>query len=503
LKAGPDADGWYNTPLEFIVIPEPAGRVHIAVNGQWQIVEQSTIIATGADGVLWPACQIRMRCEGGMYIWRAGTPLANPTGTLQLGRYVMGRYSDYLSLYAATDELVSENGGTITVNHDFEEEVYAHLKATLEPDATRRRFPFLYLIGVNIPAGPRTGAANAFVWDSDDHDSPILDIRPMLEAQHRRAEYSVTLRDVDTVTFAAAGANNSHLENQVPHLTIDGTSTVKAGLITEATASDAATPTAHRNSTEVTLKVCDGWARLDEDVMDDRPIGDGEWLSDYIINILANGGYHSSYETSELSTGLIRELPMSAGGEPPRFVPRDGITRGEYLRALLEEWGLGWMLYQDGNGKWQLVNPPTTPAVTFGGAGVRILRVLDLPRDISEFTNWIRVESEDRAGNPIADEFPLWKSINDSSDKSFVGRKIMETRQVAAARTAQDLYWVRRSIQARFSGLPRFHAFETEYVKGVFPGQYANMSGISCRIQSIPDGSTRDNRMSWLLQEVG
>ena len=492
---------WFNSNLEFVAIPEPAGRVHLWINGEYQAIEHTGI--GGEYGIVWPETKLSVRCEGGAYFWQAGYPSPAATGKLRLGKWDMGVWVAYVLSNAETTKIADENGGVITVTSAPISIADAEIVVTLTPDATRRRFPFLYHIGASIPGGMRNGgfASGAKTWDSADHNNPIMDVEPSFEGTHRRAQYSVTMRDPLKTNFLSAGANNGILENQIAKLTIGGAVVITNGLVMESLAVDVADPITHRNSTNIVARVCDAWARLDEDVMDDAPVGDGQYLGAYLNDVLRNGGFSPNQRAYVYPTDG-RRLPAAIGGEAPLFLPRGGVTRGEYLRALVEEWGLGWRLYIAPSGVWQFAPQSTTPVIAFNNSGgVRILREFNLPREVSEFANYVRVTSTDWRGNPIAEDFPLWASITGAGSKSYVGRKILMERNVPTARTATDLYYVRRSIHEQFKGAPRYQAFETEYQTGVYPGDYCTVAGVLCRIKSINGGSIAGNRMSWLAQE--
>jgi hypothetical protein len=500
-------EGWYNTPLEFVAIPEPAGRLHLRVNGVWEIIEHSEIITSGQYGVLWPETYLNLRSEGGSYYWQAGYPAANPLGTMRLGRYKTGRWTQYNNWPNAANIIADENGGTVGVTNDIYAPDEGELRLSLEPDETRRRFPFLYHTSVAIEAGARDGgsAADPATWDSDDYNKPIVDIQPSIEGVHRTTQYDVHLRDPLTTNFGGW-----HLEHQVAVIVIDGTAVLNNGLVTESVAADAAgvadlgDPELHRSSTRVINTVCDAWARLDEDVMDDAPMGDGLRVGAYVKRILINGGFYGY--VSGISDNAGRILPAAVGGEAPLFVPRDGITRGDYLRSIVEEWGMGLILYPSLTGQWTLEMPSTAPLYNFTNGGTpgayRILRELELPREVGEYSNWFRLYSTDRRGNAIQEEFPLWKSIRNNSSRTFIGRKKLESREVPAAKTEQDLYYVRRSIYEQFKGTPRFHAFDTSFIKGIRPGQYCTHNGVLCRIRSVGGGSIATNRVGLTLQEM-
>lgn len=507
LSIGPGGDNWHNTPLEFVVIPEPAGRVHIGVNNQWQIIEHSEIIESGQYAALWESGPLALRCEGGAYFWQAGYPSALPAGKLQLGPYSMSVFADYVFFNGQTNAISYANGGTVAATNNLLDIANAELQATFAPPADRRLFPFLYHLGLTIPGGARDGgfASGAPTWDSDDYDSPVMDVEPSFEGVHRRAQYNVTFRDPQVINFAAAGANNSHLEHQVCRLDIGGAPAVTNGLVMESEAVDVADPATHRSSTRVRTRICGGWARLDEDIMDDAPIGDGEYIGAHLKLVLRGGGWTNT-QLAGIPENALRRLPAAFGGEAPLFMPRDGITRGEYLRTIVEDWGLGWMLYEDIAGVWQFEKPNTAPVAEFGGEnGLKIYRQLSLPRELSDYANVIRIQSQDRNGNPLSEDIRLDKSITKPGSRAYIGREIKSlrsVRQVPAARTATDLYWVKRSIYEQFKGAPRFQSFESDYVQNLFPGQYVTGSGVLCRVRSIPGGSIARNRMGLVLQEM-
>jgi hypothetical protein len=374
-------------------------------------------------------------------------------------------------------------------------------------------------------------------WMETALPSIILDVQPEFDGEQTRLQYRVVLLDQNGAPLEALhnnydGVNYPTLENRLADLIIAGVTQIKDGFIKKAEEKNqrAATPNAARSQvthwySEVHLTVCDQWAVLDDDLMLDDPVGDGMYLCDYVRLVLQGAGIGAGNMSGIrdstdrfVSTPTGRRLPGAALGEPPCIRPRSGTTkRGEFLRELLDRWGLGHALFIDGSGIWNLnIFSPAVQAV-FSSSGTlnrqaagssgrfAILEPLDWIRDPDGFYNVIRVEGKEhpKTGRRIVDEWHDHASIYVPASPRFIGRrKALPTVREDGARTLSDVSWVKRSLMARYGKAGRFFQFTSYYQNSLVPRMRISVDGTLAEIVRIPSGSLAEDRMSFVCREI-
>ena len=527
---GSGRDSWYNNWFTLTFLPEPRGNWNLIIEGGDEVtISVHEVLESRAPGIIWNAGNFIIGTNGGAFMWQVGYPQFGASGVLRTGSYSTGYWTDHMGNAVLGGQYdTSLSGTSVTVSNDILDSLNAEVKATLAT-SNNRHTPFLYRVSATIPAGARNGTETV-TWDSDDHPDAILDIEPRFEGNAdewtRRNGYNVSLADVQG-ELLLPGMRYEALENRLVDIYIDGVRVLKNGIVRKSTRTDLMQTTENLThnqvmapDTVVMLEIDDMWALMDEDLMQDDPIGDGMRLGPYIRLILKNGGVRDSGMSGVPDGSYGSEagpiLPTAALGEAPAVRPSRDTPRGDFLRYLVETHGMGWGLSIN-DGVWTLGARNTTIQADFSSSATRfdpdttpgryaMLNPIDRIHDSGEVFNSFRVEgAEDANGNPIVREWENADSIlasGGSGSKRFIGRrKRLATVSDNSLRTAQDVARAVRSI-ATVKGKPaRYITFETCYLNHLFIGAYVTADGVLCEVANI-GGSVARDEMNLTLQEA-
>jgi hypothetical protein len=389
----------------------------------------------------------------------------------------------------------------------------------------------LYWASALIAPGERS-ADETPAFDSDDHldvhgVGPVVDGDAQFEGDDayttRRTSLDVELRNVNGL-FNLPGVYYHALENRLCDVYLNGSLYLKNTLVKNSglTTLRAATPNqapvqVMRGDTRLHLGLCDFGGIVDEMPLRADFIGDATRLGYYIKLILRSCGFRAS-ELAGVSENAGRVLPAAAPGESPCVRPGAGVMVGDYLRSLLEKYGLGWTLQLNANG-WQFGPRDTTihaafttnvaahNALTYPGRW-HVLDPLDLGRDFLDFYNEFIVEgaSDPVTGLPISRSGLIHESIKaglGQLPKNFLGRpKPYPVVRDEGLRTKADVIYALRSVMALHGRLGRFVGFETYFHPSLKPGMRITIDALLCEIARISSASFARDRMNLVCREV-
>lgn len=561
--------------FDLTLLPEPAGRMNYrSGRGEWQSISVPDALAKKAHSTITGAGALELQTRAGAFIWQIGRPLFSRRNTLSMGPSFYS--ASYLSLLktllradAATLNQTAQTGSTLLgtkasatwrdttqntapgqegtpggENENTSRAVYFDL--TLE--TTDNRFtPFLYAAQVDLHGGPRTLQPHG-AWDSSEHldragNPPVLEASYGQDGPMKRQAWTLLIRDPGGKVFERVpGAPLSALENRIATLSTGPSlaaqfPTLTRGLVQSATIGDLSGYDAelprllnleHETST-VQLQLACAWALLDERKFSHRPVGDRQYLGAYLRRLLMDEGW-SAGEVAGISARAGRILPRGALGEPDCIVPERGQSVGEYLRQLVERWGMGWELFQSREGVWTFAPRPSKVAVlglwhpsgaqtlyparfssdaqrnsdlTFPGR-FAVLKTLSAERDFSDFYNVIEVEGglDPRTGLPLYDAWRDYESIENEDSPRWLGREKVLLVCDAGIRNRDDLLWVLHSLWMRHGQGGRTTTFETYFHQWAQVGHIITVDNVLHRIARIASASLARDRMSLAAQEL-
>jgi hypothetical protein len=531
LSLGIGSDGWYNNPFTLTFIPEPMGRIHVVLEGSGTLatVEVKSQLEKKAPGIIWPAGALRVTCESGAVLWQVGYPRFANRGAL------------YLSKNApVADATIDLNGHAFLLqadNSSLGTSVIPALDSVQLKTLNRRYTPFWYGQWGTRLGGARTGIAAFADWDSDTKkdapgNPPFLAASVSWDGDDESLilsnRFDLELRDVE----GFLGIHELHyeaLENRICDLYIDGVRVLANGIITSSTRSDVRSVVASivanvgqggvqaiGAACRIQITVADPWFILDEDLMMATPPGDGLHLGAYLRNVLFGAGFSLAEVTAiDATSGIV--LPAATLGETPLVMPELGQSRGEYLRFLLERYGMGWRLYWSDAGTWVFAPRNTTVVATFtsaananapDGTGRYImLAPIDRVHDFGEVYNWFAASGKE--GDSGETPFVVWEQSEGiyarvgPNNAKFIGRRKRyplinddNIRTVGDAAIA-----VRSTAQKRATG-GRGIEFTTYFHRNVFPDARVLADGVLYVVKRISDADIFADTMRLTLREV-
>lgn len=537
---------------EISIIPEPRGYLNVRLGNNAPVgVEVPDVLASRTTGQIYPGSPLSIFTSGQPFMWQTGEYSFSPKGSLRIGPLRNGYWVD--SLGSALCQVFKDDSPAGT-NATISQETYNSVTFGFRATATTsnpKYTPFLYGAVATIAAGARTGI-NDLAWDSSenliDGMPGILDMVPSCEggsnAAMRRQEWQVTMRDPAGAMLASLTDDNNcdALENRIIDLSAGAslgvqTPILTTGLVTSSQINDAARARYNtggvlqllrswllKTKTTLSLTIADGWAILDEDLMIDSPIGDGMRLGAYLRLILKNGGW-SNAEIAGISASAGRILPMGGLGEAPCVRPEREEPRGDFLRGLIERYGLGWSLWINAAGVWQF-SPRNSAIKTIGGhlanfvsttdhnnmtypGRFAVLSPLEHIRDSGDFYNYFRVEGwiNPLTGQRLADEYIIWESIKKTSvltSLTYLGRiKRYPTLRDDGLRTMDDVQYALRSLVALYGRSCRYLQFTSYFHVGLMPGDLITVDGLLCEVTRLSGGSMKSDRMQIVAMELG
>lgn len=504
--------------MEFTFIPEPRGILNILSGNEETAVGRSDILNSRTTGQLWPTSTLQISTNGGEMWWQFGLPYFARTGRLRtpavkwwnqtgletLGMTFQGQYDQ------------SSPGTSITPDlYQVPDSIQYYVQADFVSDGNYS--PFLYALEGSVSASDRTGGSME-TWDSDDitddaGNHPIMEFSPSYEPEMRSKSGTIIFRNPNG-NLNLPGTLQQALHDRMVNLAIDGTAFLTRGIVkkahlgymAQATANQPQANVANRWST-LTLEVADQWAIMDSDMMTDNPKGDGLTVGAYIRKILKGAGVKNS-EMTGVSSAAGRVLPSAAPGEDFLIQPGGNVSRGDYLRSIVLDWGMGLQLYISNAGIWTLAQPDATVQAAFthnATSGYRILEPLDIIRDFGDFYNWFCVEGAEINGRRLRGTWTIQESLYQEDFIGYVGRyKRFPPIRNEAIRTQGELNYVLRSRVLNHGKFGRFFSFQTYFHKNLDIGHYVTIDGVTCTIQRIDGGSIQYNsdRMSIYAQEA-
>ena len=553
IEASNGGGGWYGKAFTIAFLPEHRGALEIAIgegtDSKPQTVELPDLVKARLARTpqpLWQNSAPEIYSTRGSYFWQEGYPKHALSGALLNPEFKTGYYSDSLndlitSMSADSgDNLPALDGTAITASCEAVNDVWNQIVARFTT-SNPRRTPYLYGVSAYLEPGGRSGIPDVSFDSNDCGDplsggvGPILDIEPQLEGDMRRSQYVVTMRDISGATIGnqliKLGKYVPALENHVADLSIGGVRVITEGLVKNATLDGMASATEnlsrfHNTTPYTTVQnlVCDGWAILDEIILEGDAVlvGDGANVGRLFDRALRFAGFKNSrINISQTAGKFIRQ---AAFGETWVCANSKGCSLGDFMRDVAKKHGRGAFPYQDGaTGIWYFGARSTSIALVQGHAanftsdsslhdadsypGRFAAFELQSIRDTSDFYNWIRVEGgEDENGLPLVWEEPIWQSIGSGefgqNSHTFIGRKREHLITDAGCRTIDECEDIGRSVMEFHSLPPRFHSFNSYYHRGLFPGMLITLDAIPCRIARIGGGSTARDEMSIDAQEV-
>jgi hypothetical protein len=539
LSLGETSDSIYDNWFTVWFLPEPRGAVNVFLEGAgMDTVDVPHVLSTREVGTVWGASALTLSSNGGGFVWQAGYPWFAASGVLNFTDRLQEPLGGLGALSMSVQADTSLSGTNVEINKVNYGETLYEIQVALSTN-NYRHTPFLYSAQANLAAGLRTGEMNE-VWDSDDHKNNGVTIMEeaqlSCEGEMRRMRYDVTwlIPNGQALVGITGDQRYEGLENRVATYSIDGHTCINGGLITASTQTEMKDATENlvrayvsKPQTRLMTSISDAWAVFDEDEMTDFPEGDGKRLGFYLRQIIMNAGLTTT-DVYNIDPNAGRILPRAAFGEKACVRPAEGITRGDYLRSLVDKWGMGLILYQQpSTGRWALEMPGqsiTTNALnsnqpfafhnmanggnsptTYPGRYC-ILEPLDFERDFSDFYNMFRVEGNaDVLGYKYAAEYIDWASINRGGgpgSKTFIGRrKKFQTVQDDGLRTVDDVQWVLASLRRRYNMPGRFLPFTTYFHPALYAGATITVSGVWCQLRRL-SGSVKDDRSQLVAQEL-
>lgn len=508
----------YGTWFEISFIPEPRGILNIISSRSESFVERTDITQTRTAGVLWPATHLVLSTNGGAMFWQIGKPYFNRSGEFKDAPFRWS-YVNPIGTPSFQGQADMSSPGTSyeLFLDEIPDTIFYQFRAELESDGNYT--PWIYAAEAFSVGGDRTGSSSVS-WDSNDvsdfaaNGEPIMEITPQYERENLRRNATVLMRNVNGL-LNFPGTEEQYLHDKLCNVTIAGSPFITRGVIRAVQMGNMASAAYNVTQAESThpwttalFEICDQWQIMDDDAMMDCPKGDGLYLGAYIRRILKGAGVKNS-EMTGVSATAGRVLPTAAPGEDFLIQPSNQVSRGDYLRSVVLDWGMGMILFISASGIWTLGYADETIQAAFSSAAdeatYRILDPLDIVRDFSETYNWFCVEGAEVNGRRLRQTWLVQESLNVPDWKGYMGRiKRFPTIQNEGLRTADEVAWVLRSRVRNHAKPGRFYNFQTNFHKHLLPGHYITADGVIAQIERIDGGSVKfgQDRMGIVAREV-
>ena len=519
----PDIGIWF----ELTFIPEPRGVLNIVTDDDETAVEVPAIVQSRAVGVLWPVTNVTITTTGGAMFWQVGFPQFALAGKLLAPRFKWwyetpitstppGPSGTVLMTFRGQTDYSPPGTGIAFSLNEVPNSIEYQVQADLTGDGAYS--PFLYAVEGFVPAGAR-GGSDTVAWSSDSvadfaaNGQPIKELTPQYESEMKRRSCTITIRNRDG-NLLLPGTYQQALHDRICNVTLGGDAFITRGIVRNAQLSSMKKATANQAQvfvtnawSELVLEISDQWAVMDTDSMTDNPKGDGLRLGAYIRLVLSGAGVKGSEMTGVLNaTGRV--LPQAAPGEDFLIQPGGEVSRGDYLRSLVLDWGMGLVLSISKSGIWTLAEPDETVKAAFTSnatSGYRILEPLDIVRDFGDTYNFFIAEGAEINGQRLRQTWLVQESLKVSLWKGYVGR-IRRFPVISAeyCRTGSDLQWVLRSRVRNHAKLGRWFQFVTNFHKDLDIGDRITVDAVECVIERIEGGSIQyaNDRMTLVCREV-
>ncbi len=508
-------------------IPEPRGVINIQTDSsdEWQTVRDADILGTRADGQLWAAGPVIVRSNGVALLWQVGKPRFAPTGSLRLGPYQTATSGDWTYTTISNAE---QTGAAVSMANETIDVVFDEVVVSFETSDSSVT-PFFYSGYAYRAPAVRSGYGASATFDTDDLTRNLIEeIDFSFEDLHRRMTANVRLVN----TYGAATGDISSptayhypaLENLMCDLWVQSPVTgelvrvIKNGIVKLSGHSDVMQATDNQvvanvmgPTTRTTPMICDQWALLDEYIMEEvLPVGDGLTLGAYLRDLLQLRGLHAN-EYAGVSASAGRVLPQARPGETFRVQPARGTRLGDYIRKLLDLFGLGRQIWISTSGVWQFGFRSTSPVftVTKGTRDEDAYEGLALPRDPTETYNLFRVYgAAGPNGLPLSATWTVWASIRPSTSRKYVGRvRAFPAVEDESLVTQSDVNFAVRSLKTLYSKPGHYINAVMKYRPNVFPGDYLTFHGETVEVvqlqgASIAFGSATDPAFAGQMQAV-
>lgn len=515
----------YGDWFEFTLIPEPRGILNVITNDAEEAVEIPEILETRAPGVVWASVPVVITTNGGAMFWQNGKVEFSTLGEL-LTEKINWRYGQMLS-----DLPIGE--GQMLFNGQFDESApgtdvgLSLLQPSETGDTYRIRAvftgngtytPFLYSAEGFVAASARTGSTDES-WDSngvsdfDTNGEPIKELSPEYDKEMWRRSCVVTMRNIEG-RLNLPGTLQQGLHDRMCDVTIGGDPFITGGIVRasqfsemkSAAANQAPHIVTHRWS-EFVAEVADQWAVMDADTMTDNPKGDGLRLGAYLRLVLRGAGVKDS-EMTGIDPSAGRSLPRAAPGEGFLIQPDAECGRGDWLRRMVTDWGMGMVLYISKAGVWTLTEPDTTVRASFSSSatsGYRILGPLDIVRDFCDSYNFFTIEGAEINGRRKRQIWRVAQATDNPDWAGFTGRRrAYPTITADYCRTDADLQWVLRSNVRNFAKPGRWFRFPSNFHRDIDIGMCVEADGVKTEIVSIGGSSIQfgNDRMELTAREI-
>lgn len=559
-----------DAPFEITFIPEPGGYLNIIIAGEKDIsrtrVRHSLIVnqrippGTPHPVAMWEAGPLAIRCNGGAFQWQAAQLEFATTGNISFGAF-------NASLWNTDDAVFNLNrdeppGTGIAAAIEPVAGTSLHKIVTAFATTDTRYTPFLYGVAAYVPGGTLSGSTGT-VWDSADHllssgSTCIHDCELNVGTEMEPCYADVTILDpggtvLNSAYVGGLGANEfgydyEALENRRVDVSMNGVALFTNAVVMSAAVTTVALATPEmertdiaRNETGALLRIFDKWALLDEMPMKGFIYpGDGLYINDYLRLILRAAGESISDVGANLSgqhlandaygMGTPRKLPTAPPGETWQVMPDENETFGDYIRRIVDRWGMGYKVWLNGDGTWDwgirpnlsvvkkafagaATNNPAASAGAGSGGRYTALTPLDFQRDFAEYGNFFAVEGAPGPdGKPLVSAKVVSNGVNTYiaagplgvRDKRHIGRlKRWPLVRDTSLRTFSEVDWVRRSLKAVYGQPGRYFAFETYCHAGrLFPGDVITVNGLTGLIVNMGSMSALQDRGSITCREV-
>jgi hypothetical protein len=502
------------------LIPEPCGKINV-LDGQARFLGQyrdSELLALRTDGKVWRDSRLYVRSNGPSVDFQVGRLQMAVTGQLRLGTtpVLIGMSSTYtfamIKSQPAGTSITMSNGGSAYFNE---------IVVDFAVDDALGPMPLFYAgYAIRFP-GTRQGYGSNVLLDTDDLAlSPVEEGTPEFEPVHRRQVWTFQLRNVEgafaeALQAALVGTGLQHPFATGAHLQCDvwlgtaffGMTKIMSNGIIKA-GGHAAMRSAEEivlapgwetatfwGESKVSLTVCDQWAILDEWLMETvLPVGDGMTLGAYIRDCLRVVGLDPA-EFAGVSSAVGRTLPQARPGESWLVQPAKGTSLGDWLRHILDIYGLGRQLWINASGVWQFGYRSQLSVHTFNTGDKE--EVFSAPLDAYQepAPNFFRVEGgEGVDGRLLAATYQRWRAVvpqGGVGSRHFVGRVIAHPAVRDSSLVVQaDVDYACRSLFKLYSKPGRGIKATTWLKFGIFPGDFLiGYAGQTYEIDAVQGGS--------------
>lgn len=524
----------YAAPFDVTFIPEPRGVVHVIAVGQEPIaIPMPGMIQGRTSNTLWPEGRVYVRTFGGEAAWQVGPVEFAPIGSAVFGPEPNGPY-DFGAVTVQSN--ASKPPGTnvqFALNHDTAQ---FSLVVTLSSNGSNT--PFLYSFSATTTPSERDGSADTYLDTANLSANPITQISYAFDGPHNTRSCTVTARNISGATLiyggdpvTTPGYGLEGLENRTCDVLLPGPDLtlqpfITSGIIVATTLNrmrDAkAEGTAEENTNDwssIQWDVRDGWAILNERPCRPAVIGDNVRLGRLVQRVLAQAGFTSA-EWAGVSATDGPIIPAAAFGEEWREVGSEDTSLGDYLRHLMEMYGLGLYLRQEATGIWTLSEPSTESVGTWtaqsagnpnnAGASRRVARDITYIRDACDFYNVFRVEGgTDGRGKLIQVARRLTQSIappqnGDDVAINAIGReKAYPTLRNSGIRTLSEANYALRSLVWLYGRPGRRVQFVTWLDTSLMPWTRFVLGDTTFEVKAVTGCDLAADSMQVVAREVG